>query len=47
MTDDIFPIYPRTIRAVNIVVRLGKNNVEKLFRRQNVVVCSNPKLFRQ
>jgi hypothetical protein len=32
---------------VNIVVRWGKNDVEKLFRRPKVVLCSNPKLFRK
>jgi hypothetical protein len=32
---------------VNIVERWGKNDVEKLFRRPNVVLGSNPKLFRK
>jgi hypothetical protein len=26
---------------VNIVVRWGKNDVEKLFRRPKVMICSN------
>jgi hypothetical protein len=58
MTDDIFPNYPLIMCSmneiqeklgldVNKVVRWCKNDVEKLFRRPKVVVCSNTKSFRK
>jgi hypothetical protein len=32
---------------LGLIVRWGKNDVEKLFRRSKVVLCSNPKFFRK